>query len=145
MAVQVLGPAAAAMGEVLTMGDQPLVQVAGEQWDAVGARVMSEEVAGHADLAAAAGAAHVMIEPGPVLDRINAGGLKTGEGDRLHGDSCRRTPVLAGKVHWHHGLAGCGHGPRQRGWEWDRQAQAGGCCPAGCNAPSPRPPPAVLT
>jgi hypothetical protein len=30
MAVQVFCPAAAAMGEVLTMGDQALVQVAGE-------------------------------------------------------------------------------------------------------------------
>jgi hypothetical protein len=39
------------------MGDQALVQVAGEQRDAVRARVVAEEVAGHADLAAAAGAA----------------------------------------------------------------------------------------
>jgi hypothetical protein len=70
------------MGEVLAMGDQPLVQVAGEYRDAVGARVISEEVAGHAGLAAAAGAEHVLIEPGPVLDRINAGGLQTGERDR---------------------------------------------------------------
>ena len=30
MAVQVFCPAAAAVGEVLAMGDQPLVQVAGE-------------------------------------------------------------------------------------------------------------------
>jgi hypothetical protein len=30
MAVQVLGPDAAAVGEVLAMGDQPLVQVADE-------------------------------------------------------------------------------------------------------------------
>ena len=80
MAVQVFCPAAAAMGEVLAMGDQPLVKVAGEQWDAVGAWVMPEEVAGHADLVATAGAEHVLIEPGPVLDRINAGGLQTGEG-----------------------------------------------------------------
>ena len=78
MAVQVFCPAAATVGEVLTMGDQPLMQMAGEQGDAAGAGVMPEEVAGHADLAAAAGAAHVMIEPGPVLDRINAGGLQTG-------------------------------------------------------------------
>jgi len=72
MAVQVFCPAAAAVGEVLAMGDQPLVQVAGEQRDAVGARVVPEEMAGHADLAAAAGAEHVLIEPGLVLDRINA-------------------------------------------------------------------------
>jgi bidirectional [NiFe] hydrogenase diaphorase subunit len=38
---------------------------------------VAEEVTGHADLAAAAGAEHVLIEPGPVLDRINAGGLQT--------------------------------------------------------------------
>ena len=96
MAVQVFCPAAAAMGEVLTVGDQALVQVAGEQRDAVGARVVPEEVAGHADLAAPAGAEHVLIEPRPVLDRINAGGLQTGEGDRHHGDFIGRMPVLAG-------------------------------------------------
>ena len=74
MVVQVFCPAAAAVGEVLAMGDQALVQVAGEQRDAVSARVMPEEVAGHADLAAAAGAENVLIEPGPVLDRLVAGG-----------------------------------------------------------------------
>ena len=87
MAVQVFCPAAAAMGEVLAVGDQALVQVAGEQRDAVRAGVMPEEVAGHTDLATAAGAEHVLIEPGPVLDRIHAGGLQTREGDRHHGDS----------------------------------------------------------
>jgi hypothetical protein len=85
--MNVLGPAAAAVGEVLAMGDQALVQVAGEQGDALGPWLMPEEVAGHADLAAPAGAKHVLIEPGPVLDRINAGGLQTGEGDRSHGNS----------------------------------------------------------
>jgi len=80
MAVKVFCPASAAMGEVLTMGDQPLVQMAGEQRDAVGAWVMPEEVAGHADLAVATGAEHVLIKPGPVLDRLVAGGLQTGEG-----------------------------------------------------------------
>ena len=74
-AAQVLHPTAAAAGEVLTMGDQALVQVAGQQWDAGGTRVMPEEMAGHADLVAAAGAEHFLIEPGPVLDRINAAGL----------------------------------------------------------------------
>ena len=95
MAVQVFCPAAAAVGEVLAMGDQALVQVAGEQRDAVRAGVMPEEMAGHADLAAAAGAEHVLIEPGPLLNRLVAGGLQTGEGDRHDGDSCERTPVLA--------------------------------------------------
>jgi hypothetical protein len=33
------------------MGDQPLVQVAGEQWDAVGSGVVAEELASHADQA----------------------------------------------------------------------------------------------
>jgi hypothetical protein len=54
------------------------------------------EVAGHADLTAATFSQHVLIEPGPVLDRLVAGGLQTGEGDRHHDDSCGRTPVLAG-------------------------------------------------
>ncbi len=62
-----LRPAAAAMSEVLAMGDQTLVQVAGEQQVAVGAGVVAEEVAG-ADLAAAAVAEHGLIEPGPVFD-----------------------------------------------------------------------------
>jgi len=95
MAEQVFCPAAAAMGEVLAMGDQPLVQVAGEQRDAVGSGVVPEEMAGHADLATAAGAEHVLVQPGPVLDRLVAGGLQTGEGDRHHDDHSRRTPVLA--------------------------------------------------
>ena len=86
MAVQVFCPAAAAVREVLAVGDQALVQVAGEQGDAVGAGVVPEEVAGHADLTAPAGAEHLLIEPGPVLDRLIAGGLQTGEGDRHHGD-----------------------------------------------------------
>jgi len=75
LAVQVFCPAAAALGEVLATGDQPLVQMAGEQRDAVGAGVVPEEMAGHAGLAAAAGAEHVLIEPGPVFDRIKARGL----------------------------------------------------------------------
>jgi hypothetical protein len=37
------------MGEVLSVGDQALVKVAGKQRDAVRAGVMPEEVAGHAD------------------------------------------------------------------------------------------------
>ncbi len=94
--MNVLGPAAAAVAEVLTVGNQALVQVAGEQRDAVGAGVVAEAVAGHADLAAAGGAEHVLIKPEPVLDLLVAGGLQTGEGNRHHGDSCGRTPVLAG-------------------------------------------------
>jgi len=94
--VQLFCPAAAPVSEVLAMGDQALMQVAGEQGDAVGSGVVPKEMAGHADLAATAGAEHVLIKPGPVLDRINAGGLQTGEGDRHRGDSYRHTSVLAG-------------------------------------------------
>ena len=54
------------------MGDQALIQLATEQRDAVGAGVVMEEMAGHAGLAAAAGAEHVLFEPGPVLDRTLA-------------------------------------------------------------------------
>ena len=57
------------------MGDQPLVQVAGEQGNGFGAWVVAEEMAGHADLVAAASVEHLLIEPGPVLDRPMAGGL----------------------------------------------------------------------
>ena len=67
MAVQVLGPAAAAMGEVLAMGDQSLMQMAGEQRDALGPWLMPEEVAGHADLAAAVLEQHGLIEVRPLL------------------------------------------------------------------------------
>ncbi len=66
-------PAAATVGELLAMGDQALVQLAGEQGDAVESRLVSEEMAGNAgneDLAAAAGAEHDQIEPGPVLRPI---------------------------------------------------------------------------
>jgi len=52
--MQVFSPAAAAVGEGLAMGNQTLVQVPGEQRDAVGAGVVADEVAGHTDLVAAA-------------------------------------------------------------------------------------------
>ena len=78
------------------MGDQALVQVAGEQGDAVRAGVVAEQVAGHADLAAATGAEHVLIELGPVFDGVASGGPQAGMGDRHHGDSFRRTSVLTG-------------------------------------------------
>ena len=73
--MQVFGPALAAAGEVLAVGDQALILVAGEQWYALGPWVVAEEVAGHADLAAAAGAEHRLIKPGPVFDLLLAGGL----------------------------------------------------------------------
>jgi hypothetical protein len=43
------------MGEVITVADQALVQLAGEQGDAVDASVVAKPMAGHADLAATAG------------------------------------------------------------------------------------------
>jgi len=52
------------MGKVLAVGNQPLMQVAGEQGEAVGTRVVAEEMAGHAYLAAAAGAQHGLIQLG---------------------------------------------------------------------------------
>ena len=73
--MQILSPAVAAMGEVVAMGDQPLMQMAGQLRDAVRAWV-PEEVAGHADLPAAAGTQDRLIEPGPLLDRLFAGGLQ---------------------------------------------------------------------
>ena len=73
--MQVLGPALATVGEVLTVGDEALIQVAGEQRYALGPWVVAKEVAGHADLPAAAGAEHRLIKPGPVLDLLLAGGL----------------------------------------------------------------------
>jgi len=94
--VQILCPAVAAVGEVLAVGKQPLVQVTGELRDAVGAGVVAEEMAGHADLAAAAFSEQLLIEPGPVLDFFFAGRLQVGHGDWHHGDSCKRTSVLAG-------------------------------------------------
>jgi hypothetical protein len=45
-----------------------LVQVAGEQRDGVGAWVVAKEMAGLANLIAAARAEHLLIQPGPVLD-----------------------------------------------------------------------------
>jgi hypothetical protein len=49
------------------MGQQSLVQLAGEQGDAAHPRVVPEEVAGEADLAAAAGHQYLLIEIGPLL------------------------------------------------------------------------------
>ena len=49
------------------MGQQSLVQLASEHRDAVHPGLMPEEVAGEADLAAAAGHQHLLIEIGPLL------------------------------------------------------------------------------
>ena len=42
LAAHVIGPALAAAGEVLAMGDQPLMQLAGEHRDAAHSRVVPE-------------------------------------------------------------------------------------------------------
>ena len=63
LAVQILRPAVAAMGEVIAMGDQALMQMAGQLRNALGPRVVPEEVAGHTDFSATAAAQHRPIEP----------------------------------------------------------------------------------
>ena len=52
LAGHVIGPALTAANQVLAIADQALVQLAGEQGDAVEASVVAEPIAGHADLAA---------------------------------------------------------------------------------------------
>ena len=74
LAVHRVGPALATAGEVLAVGDQALMQLAGEQRDAADAGLVAEPVAGHADLAAAACSQHPLIEVGPaVAARADAG------------------------------------------------------------------------
>ena len=68
LAGHVISPALAAAHQVLAVGDQALVQLAGEHRDAVDAGVMPEPVAGHADLAAAGFHQGALIEIGPLFD-----------------------------------------------------------------------------
>jgi hypothetical protein len=68
------------------MGDQGLMQMAGEQRYAVGSWVVAEEMAGHADLMAAAGVEHLLIEPRPVPNRRKARGLQSGDIEWHHDD-----------------------------------------------------------
>jgi hypothetical protein len=97
LAGHVVGPALAAAGEVLAVGDQALVQLAGEQRDAVHAGLVLEPVAGHADLAAPGLHQHLLVEERPLLSReidpigwpYRAGTMKRHQ--RLHGS----TSVLA--------------------------------------------------
>ena len=60
------------------MGEQALVQLAGEHRDAVHPGVVPEEVAGHADLAAAAAKEDLLIEIGPLLDGLLQGANGSG-------------------------------------------------------------------
>jgi len=64
----VVGPALAAAGEVLAVGDQALVQLAGQQRDAVHPRMVLKPVAGHADLAAPGGHQNLLIQEWPLLN-----------------------------------------------------------------------------
>ena len=92
-----LRPAAAAVGEVLSVVDQALVQVAGEQRNAIGPRVVAKEMAGHADLVAAAGVEHLLIKPRPVPNRIKPVGLQHGDLHRHHGDCCGPSLIAGGR------------------------------------------------
>ena len=65
------------------MANQPLVQLAGEQGDAIDASVVSEPVAGHADLAATAGPQDLLVEVGPSVDGDLAGGRITAWGEKF--------------------------------------------------------------
>jgi hypothetical protein len=49
------------------MGKQALVQLAGEDRDAVHLGAVTKPVAGHADLGATTGHQHLLIEIGPLL------------------------------------------------------------------------------
>jgi hypothetical protein len=86
--------------EVLAMGDQPLVQLAGEHRDAVHPGMVAKPVTGHADLAATGAEQRALIQIGPLLNReIKPGGQgrwprEARERD-THGPLLMRTPVLA--------------------------------------------------
>jgi len=67
LAGHVVGPPLTAAQQVVALGNQAPVQLAGEEGDALRSRMVTEPMAGHADLAAAAGAQHVFIEVGPGL------------------------------------------------------------------------------
>jgi hypothetical protein len=82
---------------MLAMGDQPLVQLAGEHLDAVHPGVVPKPMAGHADLATAGFQQHNLIKVGPRLDRgIKPGIQRCGPGERgTHEQLQIRTFVLA--------------------------------------------------
>ena len=60
------------MRQMLPLADQALVQLAGELRDAGHPRLVPEPVAGHADLAAATGDQHAVIEIGPALPGLGS-------------------------------------------------------------------------
>lgn len=55
------------------MGQQALVQLAGEKRDAVHPGVVTKPMAGHADLAAVTSKEDLLIEIGPLLDGLLQG------------------------------------------------------------------------
>jgi hypothetical protein len=87
LALQVFCPPGAARNEVLPLGDQPLVQLTREQRDAVHPGVVAKEVAGEADLAAAGGYQHLLIEIGPFFNQLVARPRSAGEVDAGHTQS----------------------------------------------------------
>ena len=91
-----VGPPLAAAGQVLAMGDQALVQLAGEHRNAVHPGVVPEPVAGHADLAAMGLKQGAFIEVGPLIDRgFEPGGHGRGSGERgAHNSWSMHTHVL---------------------------------------------------
>ena len=105
-------PVRAAAGEVLSLADQALVELAGKQWDLGLTKMMAKGTTGEADLLATAGDQQGRIEVGPAF-----WGLEERWG---HGRAkIMRTPVLAGGVRFcllgSGGLAGwkrsCSIGP----------------------------------
>ena len=96
-AVCLFGPPRAAVSDVVAMGDQPLMQMAGEQGNAVRRRMVPEEVAGEADLPASARAP---VRPDPTRatpPRVRGGRAERGRGGPGPSKLCMGTPVLAGK------------------------------------------------
>ena len=122
LAGHVVGPALAAAGEVLAVGDQALVQLAGEQGDAVHARLVLEPVASHADLVAPCLHQHLLVEERPLLSReidpigwpYRAGTMKRHQ--RLH----RSTSVLARARHGP--VSASARGGQLGAWQWSRTA-----------------------
>ena len=107
----------ASADQVLTLGDQPAVQLASEHGDAFGSGMVPEPVAGHADLAAAARSQNVLIQIGPALAvfcRCGSGvALRSGAGTRR--GKRHRNPACV-RLYWQ-GWGGIG---RVRGlvWNW---------------------------
>ena len=112
-----------------------LEQLAGEHRDAVHPGVVSEPVAGHADLAAAGPEQHGFIEMGPLLDRRFRPG---GRGHRprqgtTHGPLQKHTPVLARfRSSGCCGFAGPTSEPLTRQLVFRQQHPPGLCRPPAC-------------